>query len=28
MMKRFLPDRVFDRRKDVEIISLKLSDWR
>jgi hypothetical protein len=28
LIKRFFPDRVFDRRKDMEIISLKLSDWR
>ena len=28
LMKRFFPDRLFDRSKDVEIISLKLGDWR
>jgi hypothetical protein len=28
LMKRLFPERVFDRRKDMEIISLKLSDWR
>lgn len=28
LMKRLFPDRLFDRSKDVEIISLKLSDWR
>ena len=28
LMKRLFPDRLFDRSKDVEIISLKLGDWR
>jgi hypothetical protein len=28
LMKRLFPDRLFDRAKDVEIISLKLGDWR
>ncbi len=28
LMKRLFPDRIFDRSKDVEIISLKLGDWR
>jgi uncharacterized protein DUF6599 len=28
LMKRLFPDRIFDRSKDVEIISLKLRDWR
>lgn len=28
LMKRMFPDRIFDRSKDVEIISLKLRDWR
>ena len=28
LMKRLFPDRLFDRTKDVEIISLKLGDWR
>ena len=28
LMKRLFPDRLFDRSKDVEIISLKLRDWR
>ena len=27
LMKRLFPDRIFDRSKDVEIISLKLGDW-
>ena len=28
LMKRLFPDRLFDRSKDAEIISLKLGDWR
>jgi hypothetical protein len=28
LMKRLFPDRLFDRSRDVEIISLKLGDWR
>jgi len=28
LIKRLFPDSLFDRSKDVEIISLKLGDWR